>query len=574
MLDRIAIPSALFFAAALACAGCGGESGDGGSRIEPPPAGNPVGGTEFTPLGVPSAPGTVSTVAVTNLPGAGTVASSWDDFILPLGRANFSVPRGMYMAACDIDSANPRVFVSANVESASAEPIPDGQDGELGPLWQDYYWHGTLVEARYEPGMGLVPVRQVSQPDCIEMRGIVATPDCSVVAALCMKPNDGSLHPNFQGNGPSTRDLVAETEGLERHDRNGGTWPEELWLYEWTDGDIEGAPDRYVVHGSAGSSWHYMNYRLVLGDDGTYGILTKAYNGGHEGSSLLIMDRATHDFALDRSKLWGGCEGGAGHPMFGFLAYNPATSRYATHCGGDWDNDVHDPINVNLNGIQIEGVGRVPLYRTIANQRCCNMGAPGGIVPMEDGGYLLAFTAAPDEEDSRYIFEVERMDIHARTAAALMRVDANGEIVWGPRYVRYPEGGDRYGGWLTNATIADLGNGSYLFGYGRTGHEDPSVDYDADEFDFVGSRQAPFEYVLFEVDGDGNRLTEDLVTTDVGWGGQDELIHLGDGRVAWAYVPDPVRPLEGGGGLAISGQPPGNSSITEITLHVYESARP
>lgn len=531
-------------------------------------AGAPVNGVPVPDVVGPA--GSVSTVEVENLAGAGTVASAWDDFILPLQRALFSAPRGMYMASCETETDNPRVFVSYNVESATAEAAPDDA-GELGPLWQDYYWHGALIEARYEPGTGLVPVRQVSQPDCIEMRGIVATPDCSVVAALCLKPNAESEHPRFEGNGTPTRDLVAETDRHERHGRNGGTWPEELWLYEWTDGDIEGTPDTYVVYGSAGSSWHYMNYRLVLGDDGTYGILTKAYRGGHEGAARLVIDRSTHDYVLDRTDFWGGCAGSAGHPLFGFLAYNPATSRYASHCGGDWDNDIHDPIDVELNGIDIEGVGGTTLYRTVGNQRCCRQGAPGGIVPMDDGGYLLAFTTVPDDASTQYIFEVERMDIHARTAATFMRVDANGETVWGPNYIRYPEGGDQYGGWLTHTVIADLGNGSYLAGYARAAHEDPSVDYDNDEFGIVGNRQVPFEYVLFEMDADGNRTSEDLVTTELGWGGQDEMIPLGPGRVGWAYVPDPVRPLEGGGGLAIGRNPPGNSSVTELTLHVYES---
>ena len=51
--------------------------------------------------------------------------------------------------------------------------------------------------------------------------------------------------------------------------------------------------------------------------------------------------------------------------------------------------------------------------------------------------------------------------------------DAKGEVVWGPRYERYPEGGAVYGGMLSEVRLSDLGNGRFLFGYGRTRKEDP-----------------------------------------------------------------------------------------------------
>jgi len=540
------------------------EGGDG-TRTPPSP------GADVNPVGETGEVGPVSIVTIGGLPGAGTVASAWDDFKVPIGSARFRVPRGMYFAACNTDTDNPRFFLSANVESGITDKDWPTQD-EVSALWQDRWWHGVVIEAEYEPGVGLQPVKQASQPDCQEMRGIAVAPDCSFVGALCMKPNSNSVHPSFEGNGAFTKDLVESTEGLWRHDRNGGTWPEELWLYEWTDADVQGEPDKYVVHGSAGSSWHYMNYRLVLGDDNTYGILTKQYNGGHEGSSFMVLNRDDYTFDTGRSRFSGGCQGSAGHPLFGFLAHNPATSAYAVHCGGDWDNGDHPGVDVHTRGVGIEGVGGKELYRTLGNQHCCHQGAPGGIVPMDDGGYMLAFTTVADEAQTQPLFEGDAFPTEARTVAALMRVDAQGEVVWGPRYVRYPEGGEKFGGWLSNAMIADLGNGNYLFGYGRSGIEDPDIDYSNEEFEFVGERYVPFEYVLFEIDGRGDPITDELVTTEVGWGPQDEPINLGPGRVAWAYVPHPARPLSSE--AKFEGDPPGNSMIDELALFVYESANP
>lgn len=525
---------------------------------------------EVEPGGAVSLSGQVTRTTATNLPGNGMLAAAWDDFLLPLRYAGFRAPRGMYTAACNVDGETPRVFVSANVESTVTEPPPEG---ETGPLWQDYWWHGMMLEGEYRAGEGIVPLRQVSRPDCQEMRGVAVAPDCSYVAALCMKPNQESVHPSFAGNGPFDHDLTADVDNdwIDRHPRNGGTWPEELWLYVWEGGDIGAEPSRFVVHGSAGSSWHYMNYRLVYGDDGTLGILTKAYAGGHEGSSLMVIDRATNTFVSGRSDFWGGCGGSAGHPTQGFLAYSASTGRYATHCGGDWDNGDHENVSVGYRGIEIEGVGAKTLYRTVINQQCCALGGPGPIVPMNDGGYMLAMTTNVDDEATASMFEVSEHMMRARSSVALMRVDAAGDVVWGPKYIQYPEGGALFGGWLTHAILADLGNGRYLFGYGVAGVEDPALTYtNGDDFGFVGSRYNPSEYVLFEVDENGDRVSEETVTTQVGWGGQDEMVNLGPGRVGWAYVPDPTESE----GSNFDGQPPANSRISELALFVYESSAP
>ncbi len=114
--------------------------------------------------------------------------------------------------------------------------------------------------------------------------------------------------------------------------------------------------------------------------------------------------------------------------------------------------------------------------------------------------------------------------------------------------------------------IADLGNGKYLFGYGRALIEDPD-----DPESRLGNSLAPFEYVVMEVDGDGNVLTEELVGTDFGWGPQDEPVNLGPGRVGWAYVPDPTPELNGAS-PGFEGRPPLNSRTNQLALFVYESA--
>jgi len=552
-------------AAIVVATGTGCGRGDESKPYEP----GDINVDEVEPGDTVELPGDVTRTTATNLPGNGRLAPAWDDFLLPLRYAGFKAPRGMYVAACNVQGEAPRVLVSANVESTVTDEPPED---ETGPLWQDYWWHGMMLEAEYRSGEGIVPLRQVSRPDCQEMRGITVAPDCSYVAALCVKPNQESVHPSYAGNGPFDHDLTEDVDNdwIDRHPRNGGTWPEELWLYVWDDGDIAGEPARYVVHGSAGSSWHYMNYRLAFGGDGTLGILTKAYAGGHEGSSLMVIDRATHRFVEERSDFWGGCGGSAGHPTQGFLTYNDASGRYATHCGGDWDNGDHEDVAVGYRGIEIEGVGSTMLYRTLINQQCCALGGPGPIVPMDDGGYMLAMTTNVDDEATASVFDNSTHALRARSSVALMRVDETGEPMWGPKYIQYPEGGV-YGGWLTHAMLADLDNGRYLFGYGIAGDEHPERGYaNGEDFDFVGSRYNPREYIFFEVDGNGDRVSEETTTTEIGWGGQDEIINLGPGRVGWAYVPDPTA----SDGTLFAGPPPANSQISELALFVYESSAP
>lgn len=546
------------FTIALAISiGCGDSQDIGGGPPPVEPEGDIPDGEGLSPAGI------VEMVEVPDLPGNGMIAPAWDDFQVPIGGAsNWRPPRGMYSAACGDGESPSRYFVSFNVESGSDEALPE--DGELGPLVQETWWHGALLEASVDASGSMAPVMAQGMDECIEMRGIVAAPDCSFVAALCMR----AIHTSETE--PFTRDLVAESENPDAlyNPRNGGTHPDELWLYEWANADLQSEPEKFVIHKSAGSSWHYMNYRLVLADTNTYGVLSKAYRGGHEGSSMLVIDREADAFT-DRTRTWGACAGG-GHPLFGFLAHNPATGRFAAHCGGDWDDgEGGDPVTP-MRGIRIEGEGAFRLYRTIP-QRGQTRGAPGGIVPLDDGGYLLAFTTVPDEPETSHLLgpKWEHYNPDVRTVAGLMRIGPSGDVVWGPRYQRYPEGGSEHGGWITNARLTDLGNGRYLFGYAHALMENADNPIDP-----IGGKDGdiPFEYVLYEVDADGNRVSESLLASDMGWGPQDEAILLEPGRVAWPYIPNPTYDLGTNSWWAFSGGPPLNSSVDRLALYVYQSS--
>lgn len=55
----------------------------------------------------------------------------------------------------------------------------------------------------------------------------------------------------------------------------------------------------------------------------------------------------------------------------------------------------------------------------------------------------------------------------------------------------------------------------------------------------------PKEYYLMEIDSDGNRLTQPTRVESTGWGGMDEMVSLGNGKVGWAYIQAPEIRADG-----------------------------
>ena len=72
----------------------------------------------------------------------------------------------------------------------------------------------------------------------------------------------------------------------------------------------------------------------------------------------------------------------------------------------------------------------------------------------------------------------------------------------------------------------------------------------------------PKAYYLMEVDADGNVLAGPVELPGHGWGGLDEPVSLGPGRVAWTYIQNPTFGAYTGG------------QQSEWEVLVYESATP
>ncbi|MEM8560595.1 MAG: hypothetical protein AAGF57_00095 [Pseudomonadota bacterium] len=123
--------------------------------------------------------------------------------------------------------------------------------------------------------------------------------------------------------------------------------------------------------------------------------------------------------------------------------------------------------------------------------------------------------------------------------------------------------------------LIDLQNGRFLLGYGKFLCSDH--DYTANRHNGRSDRVRggadmliPQAYYLMEIDANGNVLEGPIELTsdalgDMGWGGIDEMISLGRGRVGWWYTSTPTK-------NPVKDSPLPNPLQTEWRLMVYESA--
>ena len=217
-----------FLLMAFFAGGCGADvPADGGGMADAGPA--------------------MSVIPDPELPAGGTITST--DLALPDGlrtapehrwtvrlidyHPDERVPRRMYFDSCATDSASPSFYASVTLEDA---------DGTTS---------GSIVLARLDDAtQQLVPSGVERRlEECSETQGIAVSDDCLTVAVLCRRENRAAESSPFTRNSllahPDadwmTQPSAVSADGIEHV-------MEEVWLYEWTTGDLSAEPDRYVVH--------------------------------------------------------------------------------------------------------------------------------------------------------------------------------------------------------------------------------------------------------------------------------------------------------------------------------------
>ena len=90
--------------------------------------------------------------------------------------------------------------------------------------------------------------------------------------------------------------------------------------------------------------------------------------------------------------------------------------------------------------------------------------------------------------------------------------------------------------------LTDLKNGRFLLGWAKFQCMSDGTSLKR----FAGKHTLhPKAYYLMEIDADGNAMSEPVELENTGWGGMDEMVNLGQGRAAWAYIPNPTLNADG-----------------------------
>lgn len=97
--------------------------------------------------------------------------------------------------------------------------------------------------------------------------------------------------------------------------------------------------------------------------------------------------------------------------------------------------------------------------------------------------------------------------------------------------------------------LVDLQNGRFLVGYGKFQCISDGFKLRRFATTTTNTRSVatlvPSEYYLMEIDSDGEIVVEPTRVSGSGWGGVDRLISIGEGKAAWAYIPNPELTSEG-----------------------------
>jgi hypothetical protein len=414
----------------------------------------------------------------------------------------------MYSAACD-HGANAAMFTSLAL-------------GEYDHEDPEYPTSGAIIVSTMDDASGtLTPTVKQHFPECESMHGIAVSDDCQTIGALCRIPT---------GTQGFDKDVLATHPGADWMTNpytcgNSEKMNDEMWLYEWTNGDVTSTPRKYIVHKSIGS-WEYGNDYLRLGNDGTtWGIALKTTVGGengpdtcHEADAFLVMDRPSETMTT-RGWRWA-C--GTGHTLHNRLAYNAATGEYAMLCGTDYNEDKIGRIGAHLFRME-DGDAQEFHYSNLDGIH--TKGGVGSILPRDDGGYIGVLVAT--DEDVVPTPQGEPVPVEPPTGIGLVQWSAGGDMEGAINWVLQDP--DVY---LGHATLAQLGPDRYLLGWGVMMRlpEDPCEG---------NSLRVPSMHWVVEIDGSGSQLTEPLEVPGAGWGDQDEMISLGRGRAGWAYIADP-----------------------------------
>ena len=523
------------------------------------------------------------------------------------------MPIRTYYATCNVDSDEPRLFVSMSLEDTSATADPD-----IPTI-------GAVFETIYDPATGALDWtgNETTVPFCQETHGIAVSEDCSRIAVLCNTPYEEPTSETAfftkdlveeygddwidQPNNEAAIDADSSIDPSDRADHylyNG-----EVWLLEWDGVPLTADPDRYVIHKATGGISIAPITLAYAEDQDMYAAAFKSAvfdsgGGRHISAALMVIDR--DGWVLNpadpargisqRGWVWG-CAGG--HVFHIRAHFNPFLGLFGALCTSDhsafWHGEVHGAIGVKMEtGSPGEGYES---YLVASSNVVLSNGGGHKLIPVDDEHSIMAIvgTDIVPDDDADYVAFIANAETEAINAGRSERgIEAcswfyddicvkafldewfddrgaayptferpfwNGEIT--QRYLSKigmikvsPEGEAEINGvhqnvkWLVEDSdcmlsapqLTDLQNGRYLLGWAKF----QCISDGTILRRFAGAYTLhPVAYYLMEIDADGNRVTDPIEMTDTGWGGVDEMVSLGVGRAAWAYIPNPTIDASG-----------------------------
>ncbi|MEL7043320.1 MAG: hypothetical protein AAGL90_17510 [Pseudomonadota bacterium] len=326
----------------------------------------------------------------------------------------------------------------------------------------------------------------------------------------------------------------------------------------------------------------------------------------HKSGALMVVDRDgwklnppnPNDSSEDRGWTWG-CAGG--HVLHMRTFFNPFSGHFGALCTSDWSKYWFGArqgaiaAKMETSSTIFEGYES---YIVASSSRVVTNGGGHKLIPVYDQHALIALvgTDLVPQDDPDFLDYIDRAEQAAiarglphrgrdacewydadhcekmfledyyyangrtryptfragfwngaltapeLTKIGILKVAPNGdaELDDKPQYVKWVAEDDDC--MLGAPQLTDLKNGRYLLGWAKFQCMSDGENLQR----FAGKHTLhPKAYYLMEIDADGNALTSPIEMTETGWGGLDEMVYLGDGKVGWAYIPAPTLDANG-----------------------------
>ncbi|WP_444941641.1 hypothetical protein ACJJI3_04620 [Microbulbifer sp. ZKSA004] len=387
---------------------------------------------------------------------------------------------------------------------------------------------------------------------------------------------------------------------------NGYKYNDQIWLMEWDNLALSEKPAAYVVNKMHGGG-HAGAQELIYVENDSQGrtsyafsvtarVFDSSYGGSHYSAGMTVIDRDNWSLNMSGSNNRGWywlC--GYGHVLNIRAFYNPGTEKYGAICTSD-GGQYNQSRGLNTIAIKMEDISSTSRFEGYYNYLIPSDNAffsnGGGhtVVPVDEDTNLSLIVSPKyidDEEMNRFLQSEYGIDTSTEgpfdqqcssddtncffsymsnsdnptisrqglrsgdalessslTRIGIAKVDGEGSIE-GEGFKWLVEEPDCQ---ISDPQLIDLKNGRYLFGYAQFQCISDNLSYNRSSAKNGAMRMlVPKAYYVMEIDADLNVLEGPVKLTNFGWGGLDEPVFMGNGKVAWSYIKNPTIDSYGGG---------------------------